>query len=382
MRGAGGMILSYGVLSAADGKFNLDHFGSIDEIPLPKAAAVNPMPDFVNRFAEFGPTQQWRNATLGLDFSKAAPLMAAMYQTATGKAIDGVVQVDSMGLAALLRGIGPVVVPELGQVTAENAVALTLNQAYTQFPDRNVRREYLGQVAEAAFRQLLSGDFPSLRGLGTALADAAKRRNVMVWSAHPDGQHSAAQLGADGQAPDANNVVALTVQNLTGNKLDYYVASQLALDGRRPAGAVGDLKARITLANTAPGNGRPPYIFGPVTPKFVAGQYEGMVSLYVPVGASLKGSSGLDRPDTLRTTAEDGRTVLTFRTTLQAGQSRVFTLDLAFPPRPPGAASLTLVPTPRVRPTVAVVDVDDGQGRLRYQGPVETVVEVRRSATG
>src|SRR5436309_10611822 len=117
--------------------------------------------------------------------------MADMYQTATGTPVDGVIQLDSMALSALLRGIGPVTVPDLGDVNADNAVALTLNEAYTLFPDRPVRQEYLGQVAEAAFRRLLSGDYPSLRALGRQLKGAVDRRNVIFWSSKASGERPA-----------------------------------------------------------------------------------------------------------------------------------------------------------------------------------------------
>ena len=131
--------LSSGVISSNQGKFNLDRFGPIDEIRLAKPAAVDPTPDYVARFPQLSPTLLWRNANVGVDFTKAGPVMAAMYKAATGDSIDGVIQIDSMGLAALLRGIGPVNTPDIGQVNGDNAVALTLNQAYTQFPDRPVR---------------------------------------------------------------------------------------------------------------------------------------------------------------------------------------------------------------------------------------------------
>src|SRR5437763_1179106 len=87
-----------------------------------------------------------------------------------------------------LRGVGPVNVPDLGEVNAHNAVALTLNEAYTRFPDRPVRQEYLGQVAEAAFRRLTTGDYPSLKGLAHSLGDAVAHRNVVFWSSHPAGE--------------------------------------------------------------------------------------------------------------------------------------------------------------------------------------------------
>ncbi|TMK89068.1 MAG: DUF4012 domain-containing protein [Actinobacteria bacterium] len=377
MRGTGGMILSYGVLSSAGGKFTLDKVGPIDDLILPHPATPNPVPAYVSRFAEFTPTLQWRNANLGADYQQVAPVMAAMYQTATGNPVDGVIQIDSMGLSALLRGTGPVTIPDLGEVNADNAVALTLNQAYTQFPDRPIRQEYLGQIANAGFRKLLTGDYPSLRDLGRSLSDAVDHRNVIFWSSHDSGERPAAQLHADGPAPDTPDFAQLTVQNLTGNKLDYYLDTGLRLQGSRPSGGLGHVRVQIDLHNTATRDGRPPYVFGPEQPRFQPGQYEGLVSLYVPSGTSLSGSSGLDQPKTLSLGAEGDRSVVTFRTTLQAGDHRVVTLDLTLTPRPPGPYRLELVPAPRVRPTTVAVDMDVDGNRARYNGALLAATIVR-----
>jgi len=371
------MVLSYGVLSSSNGKFSLDHFGAIDEIALPRPAAVTPTPDSVMRFSEFSPTSMWRNANLSADYPAVAPVMAEMYRTATGTAVDGVIQIDSMGLAALLRGIGPVTVPDVGEVNADNAVALTLNDTYTRFPDRPVRQEYLGQIAEAAFRRLLTGDYPSLQNLGRSFADAVSHRNIIFWSSRPAGQDSAAQLGATGALPDAPDFAMLTVENLTGNKLDYYVDTALRVTGNRPAASLGNMTAQITITNTAPKGGRPAYVFGPFLPSFQPGEYDGLVNLYVPPGASVTGSSGLDNPGSLVLQGESGRTVVSFRTVLQTGESRVVTLNLRLAPRAPGPYHLDLVPVPRVRPTAIAVDIDAGDHRVRYSGSLAAPIEVR-----
>ena len=116
MRGTGGMVLAYGELTSVDGQFTLQHFGGIDELKL-KQATVTPAgtpADYLARFVDLGPTLNWRNATMGGDFTYIAPVMEAMYRDAVGVGADGVIQIDSMGLAAMLKGTGPVDVPGLG----------------------------------------------------------------------------------------------------------------------------------------------------------------------------------------------------------------------------------------------------------------------------
>src|SRR5213079_1022515 len=47
MRGTGGMVLSYGVLSSAAGRLTLDRFGPIDEIRLQRPAPLRQPPDYI-----------------------------------------------------------------------------------------------------------------------------------------------------------------------------------------------------------------------------------------------------------------------------------------------------------------------------------------------
>src|SRR5947207_15788298 len=129
------------------------------------------------------------------------------------------------------------------------------------------------------------------------------------------------------------------------------------MQGSRPRGQLGHRRVAIAIRNTAPQSGRPPYISGPFQPGLQAGAYDGLVNLYVPVGTSAAGSAGLDDPGSLALGGDGDRTVVSFRTVLQAGQARTVTLDLQLPPRPPGAYSFDLTPAPRVRPTAVAVDI-------------------------
>jgi hypothetical protein len=380
MRGTGGMILSYGVLSSAGGKFSLDRFGAIDEIKLSAPVKVDTPADYLSRFAPYGPTLLWRNATITADYSVAAPIMEKMFTQATGLPVDGVIQVDSAGLGAILRGIGPVDVEGLGQVTADNVVPLTINEAYTKFPNRPVRQEFLGTAAEVIFRRLVSGDFGTLRPLAEALVTAAAERHVIFHTMHPEVLRTVSLFGAaGGLPPEGTDFAALAVENFSANKLDYYLATGLNITGSRPAGRLGHIKVVVDVANTAPPNGAPPYVFGPNAPGFAAGEYRGLAQLYLPTGAYLNGHGGDATSLTPFVTTDAGRTVISFDVVLNAGQRKSVTLDIVIPPRPPGLEAWQLIPVPRVRPTVVVMDIEAAGRRLRYSGSLSRPVELTGS---
>jgi uncharacterized protein DUF4012 len=373
MRGTGGMILSYGELAANAGTFTLEHFGSIDELKL-GAPAVAPQPaDYTARFSALAPTLEWRNANLGGDFTYLAPAMEAMYTQATSKPVDGVVQIDSFGLAALLRGTGPVDVAGLGTVTADNVVQETLSTAYERFENRGARQEVLGDVAEAVCRKLVTGDYPSLRPLATALVDSVAQRRIMLHLSSKAEQRDVAALLADGALPAGRvDFASLTVQNFSANKLDYYLDTSMRLSGTRRPGQLGRVRVEVTISDAAPPTlVTPTYVFGPNLPTQLAGQYVGLASLYLPKGAALVGQSGDLADGRAQFSTEDDRTVISFPVRVSGGQSQHVSLDIALPPPTPAGYVFDLVPQSRVRATTASLDLDAGPGsRVAYSGPL------------
>lgn len=378
MRGTGGMYLSYGVLETREGDLSLPAFGGIDELFLTSGvdpASVGAETTELTRWSGLEPTRLWRNANLLPDLAAVGPRLLEMYTAATGLPVDGVIQVDADGLAALLEGIGAVEVPELGTVTADNVVALTLNEAYVRFPDRDQRQEVLGDVAEAAFQRLVDGEYDSLRPLATAMLRAGNERHISLWSPFLDLSGPAAYFGVDAALPppEATDALLLTVQNFGRDKLDFYLGTAVAVTGSRPVGVLSDVTVDVTLTNDAPaGVDEPAYIFGTDQDRqgVAPGVYRGVASLYVPNGTALRASSGTI-PTTPVLTTEASRTVIGFDVEVPPGESITVRLELTFPPRPPGPYRLQLAPLPRVRPTSWAVEIDTGEGRARREGPLE-----------
>jgi hypothetical protein len=377
MRGAGGMVLSYGVLTSSAGKFTLGDFGGVDDLALPAPvdpAALKLPADYLARWNGLEPTLLWRNATVNPDLRFDGPVLEAMYKAKTGVAVSGVIQVDPAGLAAILTGTGPIEVPTVGTVTPENVVDLTINRAYIDFPNRDQRQEVLGDVAKIAFRTLTTGTFTSLRPFGEALFNAAAGRHLIFYPNAPGARLDVASFGADGAlpSPDARDHAFLTVQNLSKNKLDYYVDTSLQIAGNRDAAQVGKLTATITVSNLVPPTVGSSYIVGPNDQGEEAGLYRAVVSLYIPNGTALDGADGATTSPPSITT-EAGRTVIGYQIDVPAGMTSTVTLQLSLSPRPRGEPySFSLVPIPRVRPTVVAVSVDSDQGPVRRDAlPVE-----------
>ena len=371
MRGSGGMVLSYGVLLGDGGTFTLPKFARIDQLALKAPLAPADVPglptDYLQRWEGFDPLFRWRNATMGADFTLTAPVMEAMWKSVVGGPIDGVIQIDPAGLAAILEGTGPVDVPELGSVGVANLVPLVLNEAYIRYRGIEARSDVLRTVAEAAFTKLIAGQYDSLRTLGTALLRAGQGRHIMMHAVDRTTQGYATQLGGDGSLPPLSgpDAVHLTVQNASGNKLDFFVDTELGLSGDVTPGRLGTVRAEVVVHNDAPvGAKSPVYIFGPFNSDQEVGVYRGVVSVYLPRGATLLSTSGDPPRDPPVVVSEDGRPIVSWTVDLPAGASSHVVLDLRFAPRAARTYQLLAVPSPRVRPTVLRTDLETGQGRI------------------
>jgi hypothetical protein len=364
------MILNYGVLEGSGGTIDLTEFGRIDELPLGGDVEVPGLPDdYRARWTGFGALSNWRQANLAGDFSVVAPVLEAMYRDATGEDVDGVLQIDPGGLAGMLEGLGPVVVPEVGEVSAENVVGLTLNEAYLRFPGVEQRTDVLGDVAEAAFRRLVDGEVPSLRALARGLVKAVDGRHLLVHAGSHDAAVDLEAFGAGGTLPpiDQTDSFHLTAQNLAGNKLDYYLDTALRLTGSLEAGGVGELQAEIVLHNDAPaGATQPAYVYGPgpTAVPLPAGVLRSVVTLYLPFGTSLESSTGDELVGSVTTGTEAGRPFGSFTVDLPAGATRTVVLSLRTPPKPSADHLFLIVPSPFVRPTSVDVRVGTDAGDL------------------
>lgn len=370
MRGSGGMILNYGTLEGRDGTIELPEFGRIDELPLTVPVSESIVPaDYLARWAGFEPLLRFRQANLAADFTIVAPVLEEMYEQASGREVQGVIQIDPDGLAAVLAGVGPVEVPEIGVVTAEDVVALTLHEAYIRFPDVEQRSDVLGDVAEAAFTKLVDGDHPSLRTLGEALATAVDEGHVRVHSTDATVQRHLSSFGADGALPDPEgpDAFTLTAQNLSGNKLDWFLDTSLTLRGTRPADDIGELEATVQLTNTAPpGVTEPQYIYGPGPGPVVqpAGTLRSLVTLYVPFGTTLEATGGDALVEPAGSGTEGGRPFVTFTVDVPAGEARSVVLTLRLPPQGDDPYEVLVTPVPRVRPTTVDIDIEADDGTV------------------
>ena len=90
--------------------------------------------------------------------------------------------------------------------------------------------------------------------------------------------------------------------------------------------------------------------------------YRGVVSLYLPPGATLVSASGDPPRDPPISVSEGGRPIVSWTVDLPAGATSHVVLDLRLPPQLRLRYQLLAVPSPRVRPTILRTALETGRG--------------------
>lgn len=335
----GGFAGSYGVLTAKNGKVDFSVSGRITELlggadPASLDISGDRYAEYLQRYGRYDVANHLQNLTASPDMPTDAEITRTLYKQATGNAIDGVVVVDPYGLAGLLQLTGPVDVEGFAApLTADDAAGYLVYQQYLDYGnDRSERKDRLEAAGRAVFDALTSRDLPGPRTLGQVLGPLVEQKRLMFYPFDAGAVPFFEELGTTGAfRPDLDaDFFSLRTANANPNKVDSFLYRSIdyhvAYD---PGNGTVDATATVTLENTAPARGLPPYILGndrydPVTNPF--GSNEMYLSWYTPLDldtATVDGEGVGVEPQ-----REAGARVYTQLLVVPAGSTRTVVLHL------------------------------------------------------
>ena len=225
LRGTGGLIGAYAILTVEDGRLDFSEFRPIQSLPrLDVDQVESPSPEYSSNFDYYRTGLGfWVSVNMTPDFPLAAEALWLSYGEATGEHLDGVVVADPFALKALMRVTGPVPVGRTGiELTDRTIVPFTTNEAYALFDTNEERKLVLGRVAQAVLHGFLAGEGNDLRR-ERALLNAFDDGHVKVWSADPSMQSGLVLTAAGGAFdPQGTDVVSVITNSASGTKLDFY----------------------------------------------------------------------------------------------------------------------------------------------------------------
>jgi hypothetical protein len=368
LRGSGGIIGNYGELVADGGRLSLTRLGRIGEL---NDAATRPRkitgpPEYLSIYERYQPNVFFQNVTASPDFPTVARVIGELYPQSGGSPVDGVISVDPIMLADLLRLIGPVDVAGLdGPLTADNAAEELLHTQYVRLPNPE-RVDFLGDAARAVFERLVSVTLPGPAKLAQALAPAVDGRHLQIVSLHPEEQAVLDLVGASGRVPGVDgDSIGVVTQNAGPNKIDWFLDRSYEYDVRvDPRSGALQATLDVHLRNRAPASGLPAYVIGPVPGDVAgkAGQNRLLLSIYTPWsfdGATLEGKPVLLESGQM----ELGRRVYSVLVEVPAGATADFRIALSgsYPAGAP-AYRLDVAQQPTARPDRVSVKVAASSG--------------------
>ncbi len=251
-RGTGGLLGGFGILRFDNGTATVDTLGSNIELAPGKYVPIDLGPQFRQQYGNSNATTDYRNSNKSSHFPYAAQIWKSMWAQETGVDVDGVVAIDPVALSYILGAVGSVTLPDGEIVTRENVVELTESMAYTRFPtDQIARKNYLQDISNAVVEKMTAG-VDSPRKLLDALGRAVSERRIAVWSAFPAEQELLEKTPLAHSVPDDSAPYAeIVINNLAGNKMDYYLEREIEYVADGCDGDTRMSTVTVRLTNTA-----------------------------------------------------------------------------------------------------------------------------------
>jgi hypothetical protein len=357
-RGSGGFLGVYGILTAEDGKVQLERMASVRELEGAKKDVEAPS-EYLGRYRRFGGASEIFAANYSPDFRLTGRVLLDIYEAGEGEELDGVVAVDPLWMAYALEATGPVKTPAWPQrITPRNASRILHHDVFL------IDKQASDAAQIALGRALIEGllDDPlDPQALAEAMSRAARERHLQVYAARSEEQGLLGNLGVAGSFEPGSNPVAAVWQDATNNKAGYFAHKEVTHRVELQGDGSAEVSTRITLDNRAP-DGPPSVLLGTGKSGDPPGYYAAYLNLYLPEGAVDIRSEVSDFPGLELLEREFGRPVLFELLAVGPGESIHVDVRYVVPnavavEEEALAYSLDLVPQPALRPEAVTVEV-------------------------
>jgi hypothetical protein len=297
------------------------------------------------------------------DFPTAARIMQAFWARDKGTSVDGVISVDPLALAQILKATGPVTLASGDVLSSENAVSLLVNEVYYRFDSYKEPEKvdaFFQEASASILNKVMSGDF-DMKLMFSALQEQVDAGSIMMWSNNTDEQALLDGTRLQGTLPSTNDdatVIGAYYRDTSASKIDYYLetSTQTTSDICTVPDAPS-FTTSVTLHSTLTeeqAEALPDYI---AARDWGADKFRTEIFVYGPVGSSLSDfevvSQGLE---TIPTTQSDdlGRPVAAFAAYLAPGEST--TVSATFLGMPGVYGPLEVRGNPMIIPSVRTIE--------------------------
>ncbi len=281
IRGSGGLLGSWTVMRASEGKMSFEAFVDVDELPVPTGDVASPSDDFERRYARYGGLRTWRNVNISPDFPAVAEVVMRLYEEGGGDPVDGVIVADAVVFERLSERSGGLQVPGVGRLAPQDTLQFVGLDAYAAFDDDDQRKRVLGATATAAFAELFQiledDDVPATVEMLASIADGG---HLLMHVRDGSIQPVFERAGVAGELPHVDGEsVGIFVSNFAENKLDYFSERSIDHHIRLADGGVTHATIGTRIVNDAPQEGYPRAVLGPWVEGTAAGENVSLVTV-------------------------------------------------------------------------------------------------------
>lgn len=250
-RGTGGLVGAFAIIKVGLGEFSIERVGSNYLLELQNEIPVKLPDEFRQTYGNH--PAWWPNSNMSPHFPYAAKIWLGLWKNQEGEVLDGALALDPFVLRDILRVTGPVNVREV-TLDEKNVVDETLFASYLRLADDNEgRKSYLIEIIESVIGRATLGDVNRWRLL-LSLRDSVVSNRIRIYSANKEVQRILSQSQVSGalRTKDSNEY-RLVLQNLAGNKMDYFINRDLRLETLR-CGNQRVTKAIFKISNVSSAN--------------------------------------------------------------------------------------------------------------------------------
>ena len=184
------------------------------------------------------------------DFPTTARTAEQMFQSATGRTVDGTLSIDPYAIAAMLSVTGPVDVAPYGVFQSDNFFS-KLNVIVNASTGPNTGKGVLAPVSEAVLKKILNSPAADWPRLFEVFRQQADERHLAGYFHDPQAAQAAHDVHYDGALVDTGRDYLLVADGNVGiSKGDYFVKKTLDLKIEAPA--TGVTRNRLTMKYSMP----------------------------------------------------------------------------------------------------------------------------------
>lgn len=332
IRSTGGIPGAYAELQAVNGSLHIKRQGEGSSTGIFDPPAVKITAEEKALYGTL-PGNYWVDANFSPHFPRTAEILRAMYQKRFGQRLDGVISVDPVALARILRATGPVQVTKDVALSSENVINVLLNAVYTAYPeDDDAQNEFFANVARKIFDAFVSGKAEAgelVRELqagsqeGRIIVNATNSKEQALFT----GTQLAGELPADtGATPH----LGLYLNDSSASKLEFYLRRHTEVKSVScEPNKVQVFELRTALESLAPRNVTD---LGPGVVGFTAGAEAGhitmVLSYYAPYGGTVTAVTVDGQERSVNKQRYRGLTLATVPVDLPPGGSHTITVTM------------------------------------------------------